>query len=118
MNRNNIGFAKEKQAALYLKNKGYIILSTNYHSRFGEVDIIARDNETLVFVEVKFRASERYGDPAEYVNINKQKKICQAALTYFSFNHFREDTPCRFDVIAIYSDDTIRHIENAFMFNY
>ena len=116
MNKNNIGYAKEQQAALYLKNKGYRIISMNFQCRTGEIDIIAKDKDVYVFVEVKYRHSKRYGDPAEYVNLIKQKKICQAALTYFSYNHLNDDTPCRFDVIAIYPDDTIKHLENAFMF--
>lgn len=116
MNKNNIGHIKEEQAALYLKNKGYSIIAMNYSCRVGEIDIIAKDKDVYVFVEVKYRTLNKYGDPAEYVNIKKQKKICQAALTYFSYNYLKEDCPCRFDVIAIYPDDTVKHIENAFMF--
>lgn len=105
-------------AAEYLKSKGYRILERNYRNRCGELDIIAEQDDAIIVVEVKFRKSGVYGDPLEAVNRNKQRRICRAALYYYVECGLAMDVPCRFDVIAIYGDNTIRHIENAFEFLY
>lgn len=113
-NSRQIGLDKEKLAAAYLIDLGYAVLTTNFRSRFGEIDIVAMDNGELVFIEVKYRSSERYGSPFDAVDFHKQKKICRTALAYLMLNHIKDDVPLRFDVIGIYRDGSIHHIKNAF----
>lgn len=112
MNRREIGSNYEQAAALYLKNKGYRILCMNYCCYCGEIDIIAKDGETLVFIEVKYRSTSKFGDPAQAVNVKKQMKIYKSAQCYLKQNHILE-VPCRFDIVAIQGQQ-IRIIKNAF----
>ncbi len=98
----NLGERGEGLAAGFLKKKGYKILVQNFRTRIGEIDIIARDNMTLVFVEVKTRESLEYGRPFESVNIHKRRKIANVALLYLK--KLREIPPCRFDVVSVYYD--------------
>ena len=114
-NKRKTGREKEELAEEYLRQQGYEILDMNFYGRFGEIDIIARDGETLVFAEVKYRKSERFGNSLEAVDTRKQKKICQTALYYLSRHHISDSVPCRFDVIGITGED-ITHIKNAFEF--
>ena len=114
--RNKIfGRCGEAVAFNYLIENNYKILNTNFSCKLGEIDIIAKDKEYLVFIEVKTRYSRKFGDPLEAVDERKQYKIRNIATMYLKTNRLL-DTPCRFDVIAILgdSDDDIRHIENAF----
>lgn len=113
-NKREIGSRYEQKAVSFLEQKGYLVLETNYHNRYGEIDIIADNDGTLVFVEVKYRTSNQYGDPLEAVDQWKQRRICRSALYYCSKQADGVEVPCRFDVIAIYGDHRIRHIENAF----
>lgn len=114
-NKRKTGREKEELAEEYLRQQGYEILDMNFYGRFGEIDIIARDGETLVFAEVKYRKSERFGNSLEAVDTRKQKKICQTALYYLARHHIADSVPCRFDVIGITGED-ITHIKNAFEF--
>ncbi len=101
-----------------MRAKGYRILETNYHTAFGELDLIAETKESLVFVEVKTRRSNRFGTPAEAVNYTKQQHMFKAAASYLSAHPTKKET--RFDVIevlAVMVGDTpslnhIHHIEN------
>lgn len=114
-NRREIGTKYEEKAVALLEEQGYLILERNYRNRYGEIDIIARKEEMLVFVEVKYRSHQDYGDPLEAVGWQKQRRICRSALYYCSRQGVGMDIPCRFDVIAIYGgDQSICHIENAF----
>ena len=79
----------------------------------GEIDIIAMKDEYLVFVEVKYRSTSRYGNASEAVGIRKQQTIRNVASFYLTTRYKRTDIPCRFDVIAI-NADSITHIQNAF----
>ncbi len=113
-NTRNIGAKYEERAADYLREQGYFIIERNYRVRQAEIDIVARDGSTIVFAEVKYRASLREGHPLEAVGVTKQRKICQAALFYLNRHKISVDnTPIRFDVIGILGDD-ILHIRNAF----
>ena len=114
-NKRKTGREKEELAEEYLRQQGYEILDMNFYGRFGEIDIIARDGETLVFAEVKYRKSERFGNSLEAVDTRKQKKICQTALYYLARHHIADSVPCRFDVTGITGED-ITHIKNAFEF--
>lgn len=113
-NKREIGTKYEQKAIALLERQGYLILERNYRNRYGEIDIIAARDGILVFVEVKYRGSGRWGDPLEAVGSHKQNRICRSALYYCSTQAGGMETPCRFDVIAIYGDDSVRHIENAF----
>lgn len=113
-NRETGGFYEER-ACEYLKEKGLEILERNFRIRQGEIDIVARDKGTLVFVEVKYRKSSLAGLPEEAVTYKKQSQISRVALFYLSFHKLPLSTPCRFDVVAIHKDE-ISWIPNAFDF--
>jgi putative endonuclease len=113
MNKREQGSHYETMAAEYLKNKGYEIISQNFFSKNGEIDIIAKDTDTLVFCEVKYRSNTRYGLPEEAVDYRKQDKIRKTAAYYLYRNNFPVETRVRFDVIAVLGEK-ITHIEDAF----
>lgn len=112
-NKRRIGTAYEEKAAGYLTAKGYHILKRNYRCRIGEIDIIAKKNNTLVFVEVKYRKTASFGYPEEAVSFSKQKIIRKVAEFFLAGEKLSLDTECRFDVIAILGEE-ITQIENAF----
>jgi len=112
MNRRSIGAQGEADAKAFLLRKGAKILETNYRRPTGEIDIIARQGRTLLFVEVKRRSSLRYGRPAEAVDRQKQAHMLRTAQLYLQEKGV-VDTPVRFDVIEVLPGQ-IRHIENAF----
>lgn len=109
------GKSSEIIASNYLKDKGYKILYTNYKNKIGEIDIIAKDGDTIVFVEVKARASRAFGDPLEAIDERKIYKIHNVATGYLKFTK-QLDAKCRFDAISILGKDDyeIRHIVDAF----
>lgn len=113
-NKRSVGRKYELLAFEYLQKKNYEILEQNFQNRYGEIDIIAKDGDILVFVEVKYRASNRYGDPLEAVHPAKQKKISRVAFGYYNSSIKAKGLSCRFDVIAVYGNERIVHIENAF----
>jgi len=94
------GEVGEELAVRELERRGYVILARRYRRRGGEIDIIAMDGPTLVFVEVKARAGHEFGDGAEAVHRIKRRRIAEIALDYAA-RHRRTDGPCRFDVVAI-----------------
>lgn len=106
-----LGREGENTAALYLRDKGYSIIHTNYKCRSGEIDIIAVSGEYIVFAEVKYRKNNYYGSGLEQIDNRKQKKIIKCA-EYYLASH-RCDLQPRFDAIEI-SPDGISHIEDAF----
>jgi len=95
-----LGRSGEEIAADFLKDSGYKILSRNYKSKLGEIDIIAQEKDTICFIEVKTRSSDKFGAPSEAVTSFKQKQICRAALVYLKEKGFF-DKKARFDVISI-----------------
>ena len=107
-----MGRAGEKRAVKFLKNKGFKILKTNYNTPLGEIDIIAEDKETIVFVEVKTRTSEDYGLPREAVDRRKQEKYYKTA-TFYLQREKKMERECRFDVVEV-ENEKINHIFNAF----
>lgn len=113
MNKRAVGASYEKAVGAYLKEQGYQILEYNFRCRSGEIDIIARDGEYLVFVEVKYRTDLKSGDPLEAVDARKQRTISRTALYYCMKHGYGETTPCRFDVAAVLGEE-IRLIKNAF----
>jgi putative endonuclease len=95
-----IGRRFEERAASILCAQGCEILAQNFTSRFGEIDIIAKDGDELVFVEVRFRRSSRYGTPLETVNFRKRRKIYRTAQWYLM--QLKQPWPrCRFDILSI-----------------
>jgi putative endonuclease len=106
----------ENLAVWYLKKNGYKIIEQNYRNRLGEIDIVARDKKTIVFVEVKSRKSIRYGSPKWAVTPKKQRRISMVALYYLKDTR-QTDAKARFDVVAITSNHDAPRIEivkNAF----
>jgi putative endonuclease len=101
-----VGYGKlaEDLACAELQRRGYAILARRYRTRVGELDIIARDGATIVFVEVKARTDERCGHPAEAVTLRKQRKIAAMATDYLTRQRLH-DAPCRFDVVAVLGPD-------------
>lgn len=95
-----LGQKGEELAVKYLRGKGYKIIKQNYKTKIGEIDIIANDCGTLVFVEVKTRESIEYGMPFEAVNSYKRRKIANVALLYLK--KIKDVPPCRFDVVSLY----------------
>lgn len=112
-NSTSKGVAGENLARRYLKKKGYRILDVNFRSRAGEIDIVARDREYLVFVEVKRDISGRFSDPLYWIPDWKQSRIIRASQAYLVREGLVE-TPVRFDVVTIDRDDNLRHIRDAF----
>jgi len=106
MTRARIAFGKtgEDLACRELERRGYAIIARRHRCRGGELDIVARDGPTLVFVEVKARDSRAFGDAAEAVTWQKQQRIVRLASEYVMRHHL-SDSPCRFDVVAIQFDD-------------
>ena len=117
MNKKELGVIGEKYAADYLKSKKYEILQLNYSCPYGEIDIIAKHKNSIVFVEVKTRKSIKFGKGMEAVNFYKQQKLKKVALYYLN-THTPFFSNIRFDVIDILVhsavDIKIEHIENAF----
>lgn len=111
-NRRRIGTEKEQLAGAYLEKEGYEIIEYNYRCKKGEIDIIAKDGEYLVFCEVKYRSGTTKGTPAEAVNYKKQRTISKCALFYITEKHWQY-LPCRFDVISV-TDKEIQVLKNAF----
>lgn len=116
MNKDNLrilGNEKEKLAADYMEKQGYEILMLNLFTGYGEIDIVAREGEYLVFCEVKYRKGGGAGHPSEAVSLTKQKRIVKSALYYLKKRKISPDRPIRFDVVAILGDK-IEIIKNAF----
>ncbi len=113
MDKRAVGTAYEKLAGAYLEQQGYRVIEYNFHCRSGEIDVIARDGEYLVFVEVKYRRTAASGDPLEAVDLRKQRRISRAAAYYCLTHGYGESMPCRFDVAAVRGGQ-ICVVKNAF----
>ncbi|MBQ7654389.1 MAG: YraN family protein [Clostridia bacterium] len=115
MDKKAVGKKGENSAARYLKMKGYTVVEQNFSCRFGEIDIIAENEDYIVFVEVKARNKNSIAAPREFVGSRKQSRIIVTAQMYLSL-HPSGKQP-RFDVIEVNTDKIffkINHIENAF----
>ena len=118
--RQRYGKESESIAAKFLKKKGYKILEQNYRNKIGEIDIIAKDKETIVFVEVKARKSRYYGHAKWAITPKKQRKVSMVALSYLKATR-QSQKKARFDVVTIQSDAShpeIDVIRNAFELAY
>jgi putative endonuclease len=99
--RQQLGHKGEDLAARHLEQLGYRILERNYRTRLGEIDIIARDGDTLVFVEVKVRRSPRFGSAKAAVTAAKRRRLSMVALQYLKGPAGRKSSRARFDVVAV-----------------
>ena len=115
MNKREVGTEYEELSKNYLQKNGVKILEQNFRNRFGEVDLIGKDGEYLVFFEVKYRKSLKQGHPLEAVTKAKQRQICKVADYYRVLKKIGEFSPIRFDVIAILGDE-ITWLKNAFYY--
>ncbi len=107
------GHAAEDQAKIYLERKGYHFLAANHRTRFGEVDLVMEQGETVVFVEVRERSDSAFGSPVETVTKKKQARIAKAGIAYVKAQGLAR-RPLRFDIVAV-QDARLTHIENAFV---
>ena len=116
--RRTTGIKGEDEAARFLTRSGYAILDRNVRTRAGEIDLVAKEGKTLVFVEVKTRRDLEGDPPQAGVHTRKQNRLAKLAHGYLKLKRIRQ-TPCRFDVVAVIINDeggvkAIRHIPNAF----
>ena len=116
MNKRAVGTTYEKLAGAFLEQQGYEIIEYNFHCRIGEIDIIARNEGYLVFLEVKYRKNQRSGNPLEAVNPRKQRIISKVASYYCLTHGYGETVPCRFDVVAICGEEYTL-IKNAYEYS-
>ena len=114
MNKRHIGTEYEQKACEYLMQQGYEIVERNFYCRAGEIDIVAKHQEYLVFVEVKYRKDSSKGYPLEAVSTQKQRTISKSALYYIK-HHKLQDMSVRFDVVGILGEQ-VQLIQNAFDF--
>lgn len=107
------GSIGEHMACQYLIKKGYKIIEQNYRNQIGEIDIIAKDGVTLVFVEVKYKGSLYYGYPREMVTAQKQHKIRLTSMGYLKANRLYDKVNVRFDVVEVVGE-RVTHLIDAF----
>lgn len=113
MNKKAIGSKWEAVAREYIKTCGYEIVCCNYRCFIGEIDIIAKEQKTIIFIEVKFRSSRHFGTAVESVDYKKQQKIRRVAAHFLTTTYHTESMPCRFDVLG-FDKEKITYIKNAF----
>ncbi len=113
INKRKLGEKAESIICSYLEEKGYIILEKNFRCHFGEIDIIAKDKDYIVFMEVKYRKNVALGYPEEAVTLSKQQKIIKTSLYYIQQNHISVNANYRYDVISILGN-RVTLIKNAF----
>jgi putative endonuclease len=106
------GISAEQQAHDFLLSKGLKPICRNYRCKHGELDLIMRDQQSLVIVEVRYRKSDTFGSALESITRSKQERIISATQHYLST--VRDDCPIRFDVVAISGNSEINWIKNAF----
>lgn len=112
-----LGRSGEEVALRYLKKKNFRIVAQGFRFQRGEIDIIAYDRNTLVFIEVKTRSSREFGPPEESVTPSKQRQIRKMAQGFLALHHIK-DVECRFDVLSLMkrreNEYSVLHIKNAF----
>ncbi|MSQ71829.1 MAG: YraN family protein [Betaproteobacteria bacterium] len=110
---NTLGDGAEARAAAFLAARGLSLVETNYRCRAGEIDLVLRDGETIVFVEVRLRRSARFGGAAYSIDARKQSRIIRTARHWLSG---KAEPPCRFDVVLMkgMNDADIEWIRDAF----
>lgn len=115
--RHQLGAWGESEAARFLEMLGYSIVERNVRTRYGELDIVARDGSVLVFVEVRTKSKTTHGHPLETIDSRKQKKLIGMARWYLHARNLGETVDCRFDAVAIVGGETagyvIEHLKNV-----
>ena len=106
------GAQAEQDAAQYLQKNGLKLIQTNYRSRFGEIDLILRDGETLIFAEVRQRSRSDFGGAAASIDARKQQRLILTAQHYLTT--LPRIPPCRFDAVLLDGADNIEWVKNAF----
>jgi putative endonuclease len=114
LNANNAGLDSEKIAATFLLLQGLKLLATNFHCRYGEIDLIMQDGKTLVFIEVRLRTNPNFADAANSITAQKQQKLILTAEHFLQKNKI--NMPCRFDAVLMSKADAanMQWIRNAF----
>lgn len=118
--RQKFGKFGEDLAARFLKKQGYKIICRNYRTKFGEIDIIAKDTDIIVFIEVKSRRTSTFGHPKCSITHEKQKRISKTALYYLKTTD-QSNASARFDVVTVNSHNKktdVEIIKNAFELAY
>lgn len=113
MNKRSLGKEYEEMTVAFLEGKGYHIMGRNYSCKYGEIDIIAEESGSVVFIEVKFRKNGKMGIPETAVDYNKKVHIKNTALNYLVEKYGTDEVACRFDVVAI-KGKQIHLIRDAF----
>ena len=116
LNARNKGTILESMAIDYLKNKGVLLIQRNFCCKLGEIDLICKDQNELIFIEVRYRKNNTYGNAEESINYKKRQKLIKAALYFLQNTKKYDNSPCRFDVIAINGNiinPNIEWIQNA-----
>lgn len=111
------GAAAERRAAVFLERAGLALIARNYRSPFGEIDLVMEQDQTVVFVEVRFRGRNDYGTPAETVDRHKQSRLRATAEHYLQHDRQASKRPCRFDIVAVTASadgDRVEWLRNAF----
>ena len=108
------GDAAERAAELHLSQHGCVVLARNARFRVGELDLVVRDRDSIVFVEVRMRSAVRYGGAAASVDAFKQKRLVRAAQLWLAAEFGERWPACRFDVVAVDQDGTIEWLRDAF----
>ena len=118
--KSQLGQVGENTAVDFLENHGYHVLRRNFRNKLGEIDIIAKDGDTICFIEVKTRRTDTFGSPLESVTAAKQRKIIHVALSYLK-NQGRSEANARFDVVSVTLGDEespqVEIVKNAFEAN-
>ncbi|CAM3553995.1 YraN family protein [Parendozoicomonas haliclonae] len=118
--RNKKGYDAENQALAHLLSEGLKLRERNYACKLGELDLVMQEQETIVFVEVRYRNGEKFGSAAESVHHQKQKRLCNTAQHYLQTFKLTDRFPCRFDTITIQpasppdKGNKVSWIKNAF----
>jgi len=113
VHRKKLGNLAEQRACQFLQAQGLELITQNYRTKCGEIDLIMRDSEEIVFVEVRSRAKNDYGTPIESINKNKQQKMIKTSLIFLQQRNWLDKVNCRFDVIGV-SHDNLEWIQDAF----
>lgn len=106
-----IGKEIEDRVCNYLEKRGMKLIETNYQSHRGEIDLIMKDGEFIVFVEVRYRKRRDYGEAVATISRNKQQRIIRTAICYLQKENLFDKAPCRFDVVAVQSVENKLNIE-------
>ena len=113
--RQQLGEWAEQTALHWLEQQGYIFISKNYHTRFGEIDLIVKQGNALIFVEVKARAKTEYGNAVEVITLAKQRKILKTALTFLQEHADFQDFYYRFDAICFdFHEEIAKNVQHDF----